>query len=176
MSFLDRAVGHIATAKTFAFAFWPWLVAAGLAGAGMAGYASFKVTRAFYRGEALEARLQLSKFETSLATARTELLARSQTVADVVLENRDVEKNRLDAVAADVRELGRRVQSCATKSDVRISVTPAGAIQAVPDGQLRVLADSIQEFAEACARERDEDATDHNALIDWIEGLKKQPR
>lgn len=162
----------VSAGKTFALNFWPWLAASAVLGASVGAYGSFQITRAFYKGEALAAKLQLSKFETSLADARADSLRLSQELAAQVTEKANVEKNRLDAVAADVRELGRRVQSCATKSDVRITVSPTGAIQAVPDGQLRVLADAVQEFAEACAHQRDRDATDHNALIDWLEGLR----
>lgn len=96
-------------------------------------------------------------------------------LSDDVLEKRDADRQAIDAVAADVRDLGNRVQLCARKSDVRVTVTPEGAIAAVPDGQLRDLADAVRDFAASCAHERDRDAVDHNALIEWLEGVRTQP-
>lgn len=153
----------------------PWFcgiaLVAFMSGAGISGYTAFKLTRSHYRGEALQAKLQLSKFETSLADLRAENLKLAQDTAAKVLEVRDAERTRIDGVVDAVRDLGQRVRLCATKSDVRISVTPAGSIETVPGGQLRDAAEAVREFAEACARERDRDAADHNALIDWLEKM-----
>lgn len=177
MSILGKALGHVATAKTFALNFGPWLLGAALAGAAVAAVPTFMLTKAWYQRATLRAELNLSKFETSLAAARAENLKLSQDLATAVLEKRDEDRNALDAVATGLHDLGRRVSLCASKSDVRVTVTPSGAIQAVPDGQLRDLADAVREFAVACAVQRDRDAIDHNALIDWLEGMRaKQGR
>lgn len=70
---------------------WPWLVAAGLVGAGVAGYSTFKITRAVYQRDALEAREQLAKFEAAV----------SQGAA-----NTQAEARRLEA-EANIREAAR---------------------------------------------------------------------
>jgi hypothetical protein len=155
--------------------FWPWLLACFVLGAGVAAYPTYKVTRAVFERATLKAELKLSQLDSSLATERAETLRLGQELSTAVLENRDAQRNRLDAIAGDLSRVASGVQVCARKSDVRITVTPAGAIEATRDGELRNLADSIRDFAVACAIGRDRDATDHNALIDWLEKMRGRP-
>lgn len=98
--------GAAATASTVALNFWPWLVAAAVLGAAPASYATFKVTRAFYRGEALEARLQLSKFTETQATqaAMTE-----RNVSDLLTQRAAEQKARDDAAAARDAAISARI-------------------------------------------------------------------
>lgn len=89
------------TAKTFAVNFWPWLLGAGLLGAGVSGYATFKVVRAFDRAEIAEARQQLADFKTDLATATSKgerAAAARQAEALAALKAKDAATS--EAVAA----------------------------------------------------------------------------
>jgi hypothetical protein len=178
MTLADKALSAVATGRTFVSAFLGpclWIgISAAVIGGGVSAYASFKVTRAFYQRATLKAEKETLEWKAATAEARAESQRLAGELSVSVLENRNAEKARVDAVAESVADLGRRVRLCAQKSDVRISVTPAGAIAAVPDGQLRDLAESVREFAEACAAQRDRDATDHNALADWIERIRKR--
>jgi len=148
-------------------------LAAGIVAGGMAGVGMWKLRGKIDAGKVAEARQELADFKTSLAEAKAELAERDRKIADLVLENRDEQKQQIGVVADAVRDLGRRVQLCATKSDVRVTLTPSGAIEAVPGGQLRDLAEAVREFAQSCASARDRDAVDHNALIDWLERVRK---
>lgn len=170
-------IGAVATALTFLRNFkLPCLyvaLAAGIMAGGLAGASMWKLRGKVDDGRVQRAERQLSDFKTSLAEARVELAQRDRKIADLVLENRDEQKQQIGVVADAVRDLGRRVQLCATKSDVRVTLTPSGAIEAVPGEQQRDLAEAVREFAEACASARDRDALDHNALVDWLERIKK---
>jgi hypothetical protein len=100
MTLRDSLTSAKATGLTVALNFWPWLLATFLIGAALGGFGAFKVTQAFYRGEAAEAREQLVKFEASIAAraAETQALARQLEV-----EARDQEAARqaaiMDAIA-----------------------------------------------------------------------------
>lgn len=174
MTLADKALSAVGTTATVLANFWPWLLAAFLLGLGMGAYPAFKITQAFYQRATLKAEKEISEWKESTATARAENLRLGQELSTAVLENRDAEKARLDTVAASLDELGRRVRLCAQKSDVRVAVTPSGAIATVPNGELRFLADAVREFAVACAVQRDRDAVDHNALVEWVERIRKR--
>lgn len=178
MTLADKALSAVATGRTFVSAFLGpclWIgISAAVIGAGISGYTSFKVTRAFYQRATLKLEARIAKQDAAIATERAENLRLGQELSVSVLENRNAEKARVDAVAASLDDLGRRVRLCAQKSDVRVTVTPAGAIATVPDGQLRDLADAVRDFAIACAVQRDRDAVDHNALVDWLERMTKR--
>lgn len=148
-------------------------IASALLAGGLSGSAMWKLRGMIDAGKVAEARQELADFKTSLAEAKAELAERDRKIADLVLENRDEQKQQIGVVADAVRDLGRRVRLCASKSDVRVTVTPSGAIEAVPGGQLRDLAEAVREFAQSCASARDRDAVDHNALIDWLERVRK---
>jgi hypothetical protein len=178
MTIGERLGSTVATARTFFTAFAGpclWIgISAAVIGAGISGYASFKVTRAFYQRAALKAENKLAQLDVALANERAENLRLAGQLSAEVLENRNAEKARVDAVAASLDDLGRRVRLCAQKSDVRVTVSPSGAIATVPDGQLRDLADAVRDFAIACAVQRDRDAVDHNALVEWLERMAKR--
>lgn len=72
MTLLDRLGSTAAAGATFAANFWPWLLAAFLVGAGVAGVGGFKVAQWIYQGEALEAQRNLAQFDASLAKATAE--------------------------------------------------------------------------------------------------------
>ena len=178
MSITDRAASLIGTARTFWANFAGpclWIgISAAVIGAGISGYASFKVTRAFYQRATLKAEKETLEWKSATAEARAESQRLAGELSVSVLENRNAEKARVDAVAESVADLGRRVRLCAQKSDVRIAISPSGIVTAIPNNELRDLAESVREFAEACAAQRDRDATDHNALVDWVERIRKR--
>lgn len=120
-------------------------------------------------------KLPAARAEVERLGAEVTRLRDLEQLSNRVLEKRDDDRQAIDAVAADVRDLGNRVRLCATKGDVRISVDSGGVITTVPDEQLRDLADIVKDFAQACAHQRDRDAVDHNALIDWLEGVRSSP-
>ena len=68
MGIADRALSIAGTARTFALNFWPWLLAAFVIGLGTGAYPAYRLTRMFYRGEALEAKANLANFRADLAT------------------------------------------------------------------------------------------------------------
>ncbi len=178
MTLLDRLSSARATAGTFLSNFSVpclWIaVAAGLLVGTPAFVGAWKLRGKIDDGQVARAQKEVADWKAATATERAEKAAIAQQLSDAVLENRDAQKTRLDAVAAGLSDLGQRVRLCATKSDVRVTVTPSGAIEAVPGGQLRDVAEAIREFAEACAVARDRDAINHNALIDWLEGMQKR--
>lgn len=141
---------------------------------------TFLGTRAWYqratlkaRMETLEAQAEKIDLERALADARANLLSANAQLNAILLEDRNEKQARLDGVAAQLDDLGRRVSTCASKSDVRVTITPTGTIETVSGGELRNLAESVREFAQACAVGRDRDAIDHNKLIDWFSQLPK---
>lgn len=174
---LLRLIPGYGTALTFLSAFKGpcaiLAIASALLAGSLSGTAMWKLRGRIDAGRVERAERQLADFKTSLAEARVELAQRDRKIADLVLENRDEQKQQIGVVADAVRDLGRRVQLCATKSDVRVTLTPTGTIEAVPGEQQRDLAEAVREFAEACASARDRDAVDHNALIDWLERVRK---
>lgn len=178
MTLADKALSAVATGRTFLSNFMGpclWIgISAGVIGAGISAYGTFKVTRAFYQRATLKLEARIAQEDALLATERAEKLRLGQELSAAVLENRNAEKARVDAVAASLDDLGRRVRLCAQKSDVRVTVSPSGAITTVPDGQLRDLADAVKDFAIACAVQRDRDAVDHNALVNWLERMTKR--
>lgn len=146
-----------------------------MAGAFVAAAPTFLLTRAWYQRAALKAELKLGNLNTALAEERAEKFRLSQQISATVLEDRDALRNKLDGVAADLTRVAERVQVCARQSDVRVTLTPAGTIEAVHDEQLRSLADAVRDFATACAIGRDRDNADHNALVDWLEQIRRDP-
>lgn len=111
MSILTRAVGHVATAKTFAMAFWPWLLGAFLLGLSAGVYPAFKVTQAFYQRTALKAELRLSAFTAELAknaAAAEAAIAARQAEASQQLADRDAAITA--AVAAIPGKVARQLQ------------------------------------------------------------------
>lgn len=78
MTLGDRLQSATASGLTVAVNFWPWLLAAFLIGGALAGAGAYKVTQAYYRSEAAEARAQLARFEAAIAAsaAETQELAR----------------------------------------------------------------------------------------------------
>lgn len=166
-------IPFVATGLTWLRVFKGPCMILALAGVLAGGVAGYRLASAIASGRVARAEKALVSFREEIAQARLDMAARDRQISDLVLEARDEQKNRLGDVADAVRDLGQRVRLCASKSDVRISVAPTGAITTVPDGQLRDLAESVREFAEACAAQRDRDAIDHNALIDWLERVRK---
>jgi hypothetical protein len=153
---------------------WRVLLLSSLLGGLLFAAPTFLLTRAWYQRDALEARAELADTKTALATARVDLLTTNKRLSDVLLKERADEQTSAAAVADRVDELSRRVSLCANKSDVRVTVTPTGVIETVPNEQLRDLAESVREYANACGRGRDIDGIDHNKLVDWFERLPKE--
>lgn len=158
------------------------LVTALLGGLVLAG-PTFYVTRAVYQRQALEERAEkvqaqkeMSDLKTALAAARINLLNVNSQLSKLLLEERDEERSKLDFVAAGLLDVSRRVSLCANKSDVRVTVTPTGTIEAIPGEQFRSLEAVVRDFATACAINRDADAIDHNKLVDWVERLPEEVR
>lgn len=174
MTLADKALSAVGTVSTVFKNFWPFLLAAFLAGLGAGAYPSYLITRAVFERATLKAENETLEWKAATSEARAENQRLAGQLSAEVLENRNAEKARVDAVAASLDDLGRRVRLCAQKSDVRVTVTPSGAITTVPDGQLRDLADAVRDFAIACAVQRDRDAVDHNALVDWLERMTKR--
>jgi HAMP domain-containing protein len=176
MSLVGKLASAASAGSTFALNFWPWLLGAALAGAAIAATPTFLVTRAVYERKALKLEVAMGKVDTSIAQGNEKIAKDVAAVTGTVMGMKDEQSRKIDRVASAVDALGRRVQLCATQSDLRIAVTPSGSIEAVPDEQLRDLAEAVREFAQACAKERDRDAVDHNALVDWLEQLAKQSK
>jgi uncharacterized protein YoxC len=151
-----------------------WLLIAALVGAAiLAAAPTFYVTRAVYQRQALQAQKEKSDLIAALATARADLLSKTNALNTLLLEDRNAKQAQMDGVAADLDKLTHSVSSCARKSDVRVTLTPTGTIEAVPGNEQRDLAAAIQEFAAACAVGRDRDAIDHNKLVEWFQRLPK---
>lgn len=144
-----------------------------LIGALLAAGASFYVTRAIYQRQTLSAKKEISDLRAALATARADLLTANETLNKLLLEERDEKQKHINDIARNLDSLAGRVRLCASKSDVSVTVTPTGAIEAVSGGQFRDLAESVREVAQFCVVGRDKDAIDHNKLVDWFERLPK---
>lgn len=176
MTLSDKALSVVGTARTFWSNFAGpclWIgISAAVIGAGVSGYGAFKVTRAFYQRATLKAEKETLEWKAAASEARAENQRLSNEVSAYVLGERDAIRNKIDDVAADLTRVADRVQVCARKSDVRVSLAPSGAIETTPNGELRDLAAAITEFATACAIGRDRDAADHNALVEWLERVK----
>jgi len=166
-------IPFVATGLTWLRVFKGPCMILALAGVLAGGVAGYRLASAIASGRVARAEKALVSFREEIAQARLDMAARDRQISDLVLEARDEQKNRLGDVADAVRDLGQRVRLCASKSDVRVTVTPAGTIEAVPGGQLRDPAGAVREFAQSCASARDRDAVDHNALIDWLERVRK---
>lgn len=162
-------IAGLATGLTWLRAFKGPCLALALGGVLVGGAGGYKLASAIADGRVARAEKALSDFRLEIAAARTAILERDKQISDLVEESRLEHKAGVDAVADAVRDMGRRLQLCATKSDVRVTLSAEGAIEAVPGEQLRDLAESVREYAEACGRGRDRDAVDHNSLVDWIE-------
>jgi hypothetical protein len=102
MSLLDRVGAARAAGMTFAMNFWPWLLAAFLLGASVAGYGGFKVAKVFYQGQALKAERNLAQFDASLAKATAEgersAAARQREAIDAI----NARKAAVDEVVAAI--------------------------------------------------------------------------
>lgn len=145
------------------------LSAAGALGALLAAAPVFLLTRAVYQRAELAAKAELATVRAELAATRASELVANEKLNALLLEDRDAQHQELDRIAGGLDAVAQRVRVCASKSDVRVSLAPTGAIETAPSGQFRDLAEALGEFARACAVGRDRDAIDHNALVDWIE-------
>ena len=158
----------------------PWFggiaLAAFLAGAGIAGYTGFKVAKAFYRGEALQAKLDLSKFEGSLAAERLEAKAREGRIMQAAKVNHEAEKESIAGVAAELRRLAAGVRVCTSQSTMRVSPAPAGPAQPVESGEPRPADIVLQELAAEFARRADSNAAAFNSLMERWEKLSPVDR
>lgn len=141
---------------------------------------TFFTTKAFYQRAALKEAARASKAEkekaeldTALATARADLLTANTKLNAVLLEERDEEQNRIDILAGTLDTVSKRVSVCASKSDVRVTLAANGTVEAVRGEQSRDLAESLREFANACAVGATKDAIDHNKLVEWFNRLPK---
>lgn len=115
MTLLDRAKEIGAVTGTVAMNFWPWLLAAFLLGGVASGYATFKITRAFYRGEALEAKLNLSKFTEQQATnAATGQAEARRLAAEAQGQFNAWQSNIENKIATGFGRLSRQISSDTT--------------------------------------------------------------
>lgn len=156
------------------------LLIAALVGGVLLSTPTFLATKIFYqRGtlkaekEAADAKTETADLKTAVATARADLLAANKTLNDLLLEERNEDQSRVDALASNLDAVAKRVQVCASKSDVRVTLAANGAVETVRGEQSRDLADVIRDFARACAVGATKDAVDHNKLIDWFQKLPK---
>jgi hypothetical protein len=74
MKLPTRLASAAATGSTFFLNFWPWLLGAFLLGAGSGALPAYKITRAFYRSETIEAKAKLAQFRADLAESKTAVL------------------------------------------------------------------------------------------------------
>lgn len=113
-----RLLGGVATAGTVVANFWPWLAAAALLGAAPAGYATWKITRAFDRGaiaeaqtDAEKARRQLSELTTDIASRAAETQAEARRLQVEALEGEGRRQSAiLSAIAAGWQQVLGQVQ------------------------------------------------------------------
>ncbi len=166
----------LGTAVTWVRAFTGPCLILGGAVALIAGAGAFTLAWKLQAGNIAEQKARYAERETAIANERADSMARINWLSGQVLAERDQRREQIDSIAADLSRVAAGVSTCARKSDVRISVTPAGVIEATPNGQLRDLAEAVRDFAVACAIGRDRDANEHNALIDWIEKAVAPPR
>lgn len=142
MKLSHRLLSAGSAASTFALNFWPWLVGAFLLGASAGAFPAYKIARAFYRGEALDARLQLSKFTEAQATQAADT---QRQVRDLVLEREReaaARDGRISAmVAAIPSEVARQLQPelLAFRSAINANPDLACLNLPLPDSALGVL-------------------------------------
>lgn len=101
MGIFDRITSVAAAGTTFAANFWPWLLAAFLLGAGVAGLGAFTLGKLIYQGEALRAQTHLAQFKEQLSASAAmgeAEAARRQGEALEAIRARDADANA--AVAA----------------------------------------------------------------------------
>ena len=84
MTLADKALSAVATGRTFVSAFLGpclWIgISAGVIGAGISAYGTFKVTRAFYQRATLKAEKDLLEWKGAADTARLEAKAREAQI------------------------------------------------------------------------------------------------
>lgn len=153
------------------------ILLAALLGGVLLSAPTFFFTKSVYQRATLAAEKETAQLKTALATARADLLSKSNELNALLLEDRNAQLAKLDGVVGGLDDLTRRVSLCASKSDVRVTLTPTGVIEAPRDEQYasaqRDLAEVVGDFARACAFGRDRDAIEHNSLVDWVERIKK---
>ena len=157
------------------------VIAAALAGGILLSTPTFLTTRAFFQRATLKAQAETVKAEkettelkAALATARADLLTATEKLNTELMEERNEAQSRIDAIAGNLDAVSKRVQVCASKSDVRVTLAANGTVEAVRGEQTRDLAEVVRDFARACAVGSTKDAIDHNKLIDWLERLPKE--
>lgn len=177
MSITERLGSTVATARTFFSNFAGpclWIgISAAVIGAGISGYASFKVTRAFYQRATLKAENDLLEWKGAADTARLEAKAREAQIMADAKGVHDAQITAITGVADELRRLSAGVRVCTQVSSMRVSAPAVGPAQPVASAEPRPADVVLQELAAEFARRADTNAAAFNSLRERWEKLAK---